>query len=75
MKSVLLTVLFCFFSAAVNAKCVVEILDTQGDPLGYVFQGDTCTDPKVRCARELVRLNIVDAKCEVTLDIGSNGDR
>lgn len=74
MKSLLLAVLFCTFSSYADAKCVVEILDTAGDPLGYVFQGESCADPKARCLRELARINKPDAKCEVTLDIGSKGE-
>lgn len=70
MKSVILAALFAFASTA-HARCVVEILDTNGDPLGHVFQGDSCSQPRERCEEMLRRLRNPEARCEVTLDIGS----
>lgn len=71
MKSVMLFSALCLVSISAYARCVVEILDSQSEPLGYVFQGDTCTEPKARCEQKLRTLNNPDAHCEVTMDIGS----
>jgi len=66
-----LIALLLILTTAAQARCVVEILDNNGDPLGHVFQGDSCTEPKARCQQTLARLRNPEAKCEVTLDIGS----
>ena len=70
MKSSMI-VLFLVLAPAVYGRCVVEILDNNDEPLGHVFQGDSCTEPKARCEQTLRRLNNSQAKCEITLDIGS----
>lgn len=71
MKSILLAIVIGTFSNLSYARCVVEIVDSNGDPLGQVFQGESCTEPRARCEAQLRRLNNPEAKCEVTLDIGS----
>ncbi|MBY0516031.1 MAG: hypothetical protein K2P81_03920 [Bacteriovoracaceae bacterium] len=54
------------------AKCVVEIMNSSGDPLGYIFQDKTCPNPMAKCKAKLATLNDSSAKCEITLDIPGN---
>ena len=72
MKKIVLATGLIFAASPVFAKCVVEILDKNGDPVGYApYLGDSCANPKARCEAALGRMRLLDLKCEVTLDIGS----
>lgn len=71
MSKALLTVALILVTSSALAKCVVEILDKNGDPVGYApFIAETCSGPRQRCEAQLAQINQPELKCEVTLDIG-----
>ena len=69
MKALFVALMFISFSAPTYAKCVVEILASNGDPLGFIFQEKDCKTAQAKCKVQLARLNRPGAKCEITLDI------
>ena len=69
MKALVLGLCLASVSAAANAKCVVEILNQGGDPLGYIYQESDCRTAMNKCKAQLPRVNVSGAKCEITLDI------
>lgn len=54
------------------ARCLVEILDNDDDPVGYSYEGRTCPIPLSTCEAQLSRLNRSDARCEITMDVGGD---
>jgi hypothetical protein len=69
MKYLALILLCSFVTLPSYARCIVEIFDRNGDPLGHIFQDRTCANAMARCKAQLSRLNSPGAKCEITLDI------
>jgi len=69
MKALFVSLMFISFSAPTYAKCVVEILASNGDPLGFIFQENECKTAQAKCKSQLARLNRPGATCEITLDI------
>ncbi len=54
-----------------HARCVAEIIAEDGEPMGYVFQADSCDAATGRCNDRLRTLGLRSARCEVTMDIGA----
>ncbi len=71
MKTALLLFSFLTLASAAHARCVVEIMDAEGEPLGHVFQGETCAPVMRQCREYLQKLRTTGAVCEITLDIGA----
>ncbi len=69
MKALLATMFFISFSATSHARCVVEILSRNGDPMGYIFQEKECSPAMTKCRAQLGRLNLAGARCEITMHI------
>jgi hypothetical protein len=69
MKSLLLISICLAISSACYARCVVELFDSKGDPVGHIFQNDHCLQAMNQCKAQLARLNLPGAKCEITLNI------
>lgn len=69
MKAFAVALMFISFSAVSHAKCVVEIIASNGDPLGFIFQERECRVAIAKCSQQLPRVNVPGARCEVTLDI------
>ncbi len=69
MKALLLGLCILSFSLPAAARCVVEIIGTQSEPLGYVFQENSCPPAMQKCRTQLARLAVRGATCEITLDI------
>ena len=70
MKTKLIALLITLTTTSAYARCVVEILDASNEPLGYVYQGDSCTEPMTRCKKAQER-QAIPGECVVTYDIGS----
>ncbi len=58
-------------ASAAQARCVVEVMDADGEPMGHVFQGETCAPIMRQCREYISRLRTPGAVCEITLDIGA----
>lgn len=69
MKALIVALMFISFSVPTYAKCVAEILASNDDPLGYIFQEKDCKTAEAKCKVQLAKLNQSGAKCEITLDI------
>jgi hypothetical protein len=72
MKAIVLSFIFLSIPLTSYAKCVVEIINSNGDPMGYIFQDKTCPTPMSNCKDKLKTLNEPGATCEITLDIPGN---
>ncbi len=70
MRRTALIAAFILVPWTAYGKCVVEILDREGNPLGHVFTADRCAPAMARCESRLTRLQVRGAHCEITLDIG-----
>jgi len=69
MKSLILISICLTISSMSYARCVVELFDDKGDPLGFIFQNDECLTAMNLCKAQLRRLSLSGAKCEITLNI------
>lgn len=69
MKSLLLISICLTISSMSHARCVVELFDDKGDPMGFIFQNDECLSAMNLCKAQSRRLNLHGAKCEITLNI------
>jgi hypothetical protein len=74
MKAFILGFIFLSFSLPAAARCVVEIFDEEGEPMGHVYQESECRSALAKCKAQLIRLNIPNSTCEITLDIPGNID-
>ena len=72
MKAFVLSFIIFSIPLSSYAKCVVEIMNSSGDPMGYIFQDKTCPTPMSKCKTKLATLNEPGATCEITLDIPGN---
>jgi hypothetical protein len=68
MKLLILGLALLSFSLPAAARCVVEIINTQGESLA-VHEANSCSPAMQRCQVQLARMNIRGAQCEITLDI------
>ncbi len=69
MKALVAITFVLSFSIPAHAKCIVEILTKDGDPLGYIYQDAECKNAMNKCKVQLPRVNVPGAVCEITLDI------
>lgn len=74
MKALVAFTFVLSFSIPAQAKCIVEILSKDGDPLGYIYQDAVCKNAMNKCKAQLPRVNVEGAVCEITLDIPSSKD-
>lgn len=69
MKSLLLITICLTMSLSAQARCIVEIFSSSGDPLGHMFQESNCSAAMTKCQSKLSSINQLGARCEITLDI------
>jgi hypothetical protein len=76
MKIIFVLLASINFSAFAASRCVVEMFNSNGDPVGHMFQDRLCSTAMTQCRNLLQRLNLPRARCEVTLDLpyGSPAD-
>lgn len=71
MSHLTLAALLLLAAPLAHARCVAEIIDEDGEPMGYAFQAENCDAANGRCNDHLRTLNLRGARCEVTMDIGA----
>ena len=69
MKSLIIITICLTLSLSAQARCIVEIFSSSGDPLGFMFQESTCSTAMNKCQGKLTAINKPGARCEITLDI------